>query len=223
MRQTGRILAPAANSALLTCGPTVSLHPAQGSRTNRARTIRCCRARQGAPTFLHLPQEAGRPGDPGARALRIYRAWPRLSVARGPWYSRHRRRAASLVGHRAEIAQLVEHATENRGVASSILALGTTIWWSRSRAEVAQLVEHHLAKVRVAGSSPVFRSIFLSDTKWAVPQDPAAAPSSSGRTADFGSANRGSNPRGAATQHAESRSAPPVPAGKRPRRRTQVV
>ncbi len=30
-----------------------------------------------------------------------------------------------LVGHRAEIAQLVEHATENRGVASSILALGT--------------------------------------------------------------------------------------------------
>ena len=31
----------------------------------------------------------------------------------------------SLVGHRAEIAQLVEHATENRGVASSILALGT--------------------------------------------------------------------------------------------------
>ena len=33
----------------------------------------------------------------------------------------------SLVGHRAEIAQLVEHATENRGVASSILALGTTI------------------------------------------------------------------------------------------------
>jgi hypothetical protein len=32
-----------------------------------------------------------------------------------------------LVDHRAEIAQLVEHATENRGVASSILALGTTL------------------------------------------------------------------------------------------------
>src|SRR4029077_8435040 len=50
---------------------------------------------------------------------------------------------------------------------------------------------HHLAKVRVAGSSPVFRS------------NPsvlrAAAPSSSGRTADFGSVNRGSNPRGAAS------------------------
>ena len=27
-------------------------------------------------------------------------------------------------------------------------------------AKVAQLVEHNLAKVRVAGSSPVFRSIF---------------------------------------------------------------
>ena len=32
-----------------------------------------------------------------------------------------------LVDHRAEIAQLVEHATENRGVASSNLALGTTL------------------------------------------------------------------------------------------------
>jgi hypothetical protein len=31
-----------------------------------------------------------------------------------------------------------------------------------TRAEVAQLVEHHLAKVRVAGSSPVFRSTFMS-------------------------------------------------------------
>ena len=68
-----------------------------------------------------------------------------------------------LVGHRAEIAQLVEHATENRGVASSILALGTTHGWTDLRAEVAQLVEHHLAKVRVAGSSPVFRSNSLSD------------------------------------------------------------
>ena len=73
-----------------------------------------------------------------------------------------------VAGHRrAEIAQLVEHATENRGVASSTLALGTNIPALRSlRAEVAQLVEHHLAKVRVAGSSPVFRSISL----------PAAAP-----------------------------------------------
>ena len=50
-----------------------------------------------------------------------------MKAGRGAWYSPVRRRAAkSLVGHRAEIAQLVEHATENRGVASSILALGTT-------------------------------------------------------------------------------------------------
>jgi hypothetical protein len=29
-------------------------------------------------------------------------------------------------------------------------------------ADVAQLVEHHLAKVRVAGSNPVVRSVFLT-------------------------------------------------------------
>jgi hypothetical protein len=45
----------------------------------------------------------------------------------GRWYPAGRRRAVKPGGgHRAEIAQLVEHATENRGVASSILALGTT-------------------------------------------------------------------------------------------------
>ncbi len=59
---------------------------------------------------------------------------------------------------------------------------------------MAQLVEHHLAKVRVAGSSPVFRSIPFTAT------DPltTVGPSSSGRTPDFGSENRGSNPRGPA-------------------------
>ena len=74
--------------------------------------------------------------------------------------------------HRAEIAQLVEHATENRGVASSILALGTSTGARSLRAEVAQLVEHHLAKVRVAGSSPVFRSIPLPSTRHAAPGCP---------------------------------------------------
>ena len=57
---------------------------------------------------------------------------------------------------------MVEHVTENHGVASSILALGTTnpVGWSgRLRAGVAQLVERHLAKVKVAGSNPVSRSI----------------------------------------------------------------
>jgi len=67
---------------------------------------------------------------------------------------------------RAEIAQSVEHATENRGVASSILALGTKqVAGMVYRAEVAQLVEHHLAKVRVAGSSPVFRSTPFSPSR----------------------------------------------------------
>ena len=94
-----------------------------------------------------------------------------LKARSSPWYPRRRRRAASLVGHRAEIAQLVEHATENRGVASSILALGTTIAVVRTRAEVAQLVEHHLAKVRVAGSSPVFRSISLPGERSGAPKE----------------------------------------------------
>ena len=83
--------------------------------------------------------------------------WPVLSSATpsGRWVRRARR---------AEIAQLVEHATENRSVASSILALGTNTVARSLRAEVAQLVEHHLAKVRVAGSNPVFRSISLPAT-----------------------------------------------------------
>ena len=38
---------------------------------------------------------------------------------------------------------------------SSTKRFGRTV---RDRADVAQLVEHHLAKVRVAGSSPVIRS-----------------------------------------------------------------
>src|SRR5450759_4615226 len=69
------------------------------------------------------------------------------------------------------------------------------------RAEVAQLVEHHLAKVRVAGSSPVFRSTPLNAADPGRPpaRDRVSAPSSSGRTADFESVWRGSNPRGAAS------------------------
>jgi hypothetical protein len=61
----------------------------------------------------------------------------------------------------AEVAQLVEHATENRGVASSILALGTVadcLSYNLKTAGVAQLVEHLLAKEKVTGSSPVARS-----------------------------------------------------------------
>ena len=143
------------------------------------------------------------PADPvamavGARPRTLRRACLALSLVRGAMVF-----CAPPTGplrgtrDRAEIAQLVEHATENRGVASSNLALGTIQAGRPYRAEVAQLVEHHLAKVRVAGSSPVFRSI-SPPHRDRLPG--TAAPSSSGRTADFGSVSRGSNPRGAANQ-----------------------
>ncbi len=104
---------------------------------------------------------------------------------------------------RAEIAQLVEHTTENRSVDSSILSLGTSrlghggalapasgwcqgcrieatggrcacrrrgvqssawpAWWGRWQAQPGGSgsgVEHLLAKEKVAGSNPVFRSHF---------------------------------------------------------------
>ena len=55
----------------------------------------------------------------------------------------------------AVVAQLVEQRTENPRVAGSIPAEGTIF------ADVAHLVERHLAKVEVASSSLVIRSIFL--------------------------------------------------------------
>src|SRR5918992_4996160 len=83
----------------------------------------------------------------------------RSSGQGGPTSNHVLTKSVKRFGDDAEIAQLVEHVTENHGVASSNLALGTTIpGRAVKRAEVAQLVEHHLAKVRVAGSSPVFRS-----------------------------------------------------------------
>ena len=57
----------------------------------------------------------------------------------------------------AQIAQLVEQWTENPCVAGSIPALGTCKV-QITYAIVAQLVEYNLAKVGVAGSSPVYRS-----------------------------------------------------------------
>ena len=60
----------------------------------------------------------------------------------------------------AEIAQLVEHATENRGVASSILALGILGLTLGRIAGIVQLVEHLLAKEKVTSSSLVARSSF---------------------------------------------------------------
>ena len=53
----------------------------------------------------------------------------------------------------ASVAQLVEQGTENPCVVGSIPTGGTI------SADLAHLVERHLAKVEVAGSSPVIRSI----------------------------------------------------------------
>ena len=52
----------------------------------------------------------------------------------------------------AQVAQSVEQGTENPRVDGSIPSGGT------KNADVAHLVERHLAKVEVAGSSPVIRS-----------------------------------------------------------------
>ena len=52
----------------------------------------------------------------------------------------------------ASVAQLVEQRTENPRVVGSIPTGGT------NNADLAHLVERHLAKVEVAGSSPVIRS-----------------------------------------------------------------
>jgi hypothetical protein len=50
---------------------------------------------------------------------------------------------------------MVEHLTENQGVPSSNLGFGIT-------SGSGSVVEHLLAKQRVTGSNPVFRSIFIS-------------------------------------------------------------
>ena len=57
----------------------------------------------------------------------------------------------------ASVAQLVEQRTENPRVVGSIPTGGTI------SADLAHLVERHLAKVEVAGSSPVIRSIHGHD------------------------------------------------------------
>ena len=57
----------------------------------------------------------------------------------------------------ASVAQLVEQGTENPRVVGSI-PIGGTI-----SADLAHLVERDLAKVEVAGSSPVIRSTLLGE------------------------------------------------------------
>ncbi len=58
----------------------------------------------------------------------------------------------------ASVAQLVERRTENPCVVGSIPTGGTSDIMSLN-ADLAHLVERNLAKVEVAGSSPVIRSI----------------------------------------------------------------
>ena len=67
----------------------------------------------------------------------------------------------------AEIAQLVEHATENRGVVSSILTLGT-LGWKRTTCGRGSVVELLLAKEKVVGSNPIARSSIFDGVvaKW---------------------------------------------------------
>ena len=50
--------------------------------------------------------------------------------------------------------------TENHGVASPILALGTLGLIQAIDAGIVQLVEHLLAKEKVTGSNPVARSFY---------------------------------------------------------------
>ena len=62
----------------------------------------------------------------------------------------------------AQIAQSVEQGTENPRVGGSIPPLGTTIISGSG-----SVVEHRLAKARVAGSNPVFRSnLYGAIAKW---------------------------------------------------------
>ncbi len=56
----------------------------------------------------------------------------------------------------AEVAQVVEHGTENAGVDSSTLSLGTS--HTGRTGGSGSVVEHLLAKERVVGSNPIFRS-----------------------------------------------------------------
>ncbi len=68
-------------------------------------------------------------------------------------YKKDGRRSVFVLRH-ASVAQLVEQGTENPRVVGSI-PIGGTI-----SADLAHLVERDLAKVEVAGSSPVIRSKF---------------------------------------------------------------
>ena len=50
-----------------------------------------------------------------------------------------------------------------RAISGSLFARKVALFSVKNIAEIAQLVEHDLAKVGVAGSSPVFRSTFVKN------------------------------------------------------------
>ena len=123
----------------------------------------------------------------------------------------HAPTGSQSVSQRAEIAQSVEHATENRGVASSILALGTK--------QVAGMVLSS-GSGSVGRASPCqgegrgfesrlpLHSLLLFARRRCPPTVRASAPSSSGRTADFGSVRRGSK----SSRGSQSDNRDPLPA-----------
>ena len=86
------------------------------------------------------------------------RGCPDSTMLRMQGGMRRRRRYASVGG---QVAQLVEHSTENRSVGGSIpsLAMGC-------RTAVAQLVEHRSPKPAVGGSIPSCRASRLAEGPW---------------------------------------------------------
>ena len=66
----------------------------------------------------------------------------------------------------ASVAQSVEQRTENPRVVGSIPTGGTSGARAAQYADLAHLVERNLAKVEVAGSSPVIRSKLGTIAKW---------------------------------------------------------
>ena len=122
---TSRTRSRSTSSARRTCSRRT-----RRSWTGSTGSARCSRA--GARDLARRSHPRTRARSPAPRGA----AWSTASgvgeVAVGPVEARSRARgilraAEGLFGpeQRAEIAQLVEHATENRGVASSNLALGT--------------------------------------------------------------------------------------------------
>ncbi len=160
------------------------------------------------PMSVMAPPEGSAPGRDAGRSRRPTSTRPSPGSGRRPpldpapvltFRPAGGRRDRS--GARAEIAQLVEHATENRGVASSILALGTTNGLAGSSSGSGSVGRASPCQGEGRGFESRLPLHFLPSCRPGRCSDELrpSAPSSSGRTADFGSVRRGSNPRGAAS------------------------